>query len=63
MDWWVGLEGWLRWAVHPLGGAVCRDHTELLLLAPQKWQLVLAFLYLIHNLPYPHMHAVIFSPL
>ena len=27
-DGWVGLEGWLRWSAHPLGGAVCRDHVQ-----------------------------------
>ena len=33
-DQWVGLEGWLRWSVHPLGGAVCREHAQYPASAP-----------------------------
>ena len=25
---WVGPEGWLKWSVHCLGGAMCRDHVK-----------------------------------
>ena len=25
----TGLEGWLRWFAHPLGGAVCRGHVPV----------------------------------
>ena len=34
VDWWVWLEGWLRWFAHPLRGAVCRDHMQYSGLAP-----------------------------
>ena len=72
---WVESEGWLRWFAHPFGGVECRGHvpaftpdTLLLLLALQKWQLlvvffVFCFCLFVHNLPQLHMHAVIFSPL
>ena len=38
-DWWVRLEGGLRWSAHPLGGAVCRDHVwgPALLPGPHKF--------------------------
>lgn len=32
----LGLEGWLGWSAHSLGGAVCRDHTLLLLPASRE---------------------------
>ena len=35
----VGLEGWLRWSAHPLGGAVCRDQAQYLGFA-QRWPLI-----------------------
>ena len=58
----MGLaEAWPRWSARPLGGAVCRDHVQplLLLLAPQKWQF--GFLYLIvHNLCSLCLHACYF---
>ena len=53
MDWWVRLE-------HGSGGlptplvvpcACITGSTLLLLPAPQKWQLSLGLLYLVHNLP------------
>ena len=53
----VGLERWLRWSAHPLGGAVCRGHAQypafppkppLFLLAPQKWPLVF-LVFFVHN--------------
>ena len=31
---WVGQEAELRWSVHPLGGAVCRDHVQYPAFAP-----------------------------
>ena len=34
MDWWVWLEGWLRWFAHPLCGAMCSDHIQYSGLAP-----------------------------
>ena len=69
----VGLEAWLRWSAHPLGGVESRGHVQcspfapdplILLLALQKWQLgFLVFLYLIvYNLSQLHMGTVIFSP-
>ena len=30
----VGLQGWLRWLAHPVGGAECRGHVQYLLLLP-----------------------------
>ena len=30
----TGLEGWLRWFAHPLGGAVCRGHVQYPAFAP-----------------------------
>ena len=52
-------EGWLS-------GTVSRAHAQYPAFAPGSsrggsW--VLAFLYLVHNLPQLHMHAVIFNPL
>ena len=34
MDWWVWLEGWLRWFAHPLCGTMCSDHIQYSGLAP-----------------------------
>lgn len=63
-DWWVKWEGRLRWPSHPPGGGVCRDYAQhlVLLLAPQRWSWVVAFLYRL-NLLQLRMRAVIFSPL
>ena len=66
LDQWVQLEGWLRWSACPLDGAVCRDHAQDPVFAPDtsKWQLsVLVLLFLVHSLPQLHTRAVIFSPL
>ena len=30
----VGLEVWLGWSAHPLGGAVCRGHAQYPAFAP-----------------------------
>lgn len=35
-NWSVGAWGWLGWSAHSLGGAVCRDHTLLLLPASRE---------------------------
>lgn len=34
VDQWVRLEGWLRWSACPLDGAVCRDHAQDPVFAP-----------------------------
>ena len=34
IGWRVGLDGWLWWSAHPLGGAVCRNHAEYPAFAP-----------------------------
>lgn len=34
LDQWVQLEGWLRWSGCPLDGAVCRDHAQDPVFAP-----------------------------
>ena len=61
-----GLEGWLRWSAHPLGGTVCRVYAQYLAFAPDSSEVAgrfLAFLFLVHYLPQWHIHAAIFSPL
>ena len=66
----MGPEDGCGWFAHRFGGGVCTFHftaymhSTLLLLAVQKWQLgFLVFLYLVvHNLPQPGIHAVIFTP-
>ena len=66
-DQWIGLEGWLMWSAHPLGGAVYRVYAWYPAFCSwhhRSGNWVLAFLYfIVHNLPQLHMHAVIFSPL
>lgn len=52
MDQLVGLQRWLRWSAHCLGGAVCRDHGNTLSLfpVPQKQLLVYGlFAPIVHN--------------
>ena len=51
----VGLEGWLRWSAHPLGGVVCRGHVQCPALAPGSSKVAVAFFGLfvsfVQNLP------------
>ena len=59
----VRVEGWLRWSAHPLGGAVCRNHRAVLCFSRhlRRGSQVLAVLYLVYNLPQPHVCIVAFS--
>ena len=40
---WVRVEGWLRWSAHPLGGALCRDHTQYPAFAPSTSEVAVGF--------------------
>ena len=58
--------GWLGWFAHPLGGGVCRGHTQYpaFLWALQKWQLdFLVSVSFVQNLPQLRIYEVIFSPI
>ena len=64
----VGPEAWPRYFAHPFGGVECRGHVQYPIFAPGSSEVTvgffLVFLYLvIHNLPQPYMHTVIFLSL
>ena len=62
--WVVGLAGGKDWVVWlPLGGALCRDHEQSLLLHPKppKWQFVALLYLLVHNCPNCCIPVVIFA--
>ena len=62
----VRPKGCSRWSAHPLGGAMCRGACVALAFAasfPAVSVGFLVFLYLVPNLPQPHMHTATFSPL
>ena len=42
-DWWVRLEGCLRWSAHSVGGAVCRHHVKYPAFAPSASEMAVGF--------------------
>ena len=67
-DWWVRLEGCLRWSANPVGGAVCRHHVKYPAFAARAsemavgfWPFFVSFCFTLY--PTCACVQVIFSPL
>ena len=59
------LEGWLRWFARFFGDIVCRGRAQCLAFASRSSKVAVRILvsscHVVHNLPQPHLHMIIFS--